>query len=156
MPAQHNWWFAFGALAGAFVLAATSWRPVVSNVEQPKYTVVESDGDLQIRDYEQMIVAEADVTGTRESAIREGFRTIVDYIFGNNLASQNIAMTAPVIQQRDGHLWHVRFVMPDGYTMETLPKPKNMAIKLKSDFEGSFCGGPVFWQSTARKFAGSC
>jgi SOUL heme-binding protein len=47
-------------------------------------------------------------------------------------------MTAPVIQQSDGHLWHVRFVMPDGYTMETLPKPKNMTIKLKSILRARF------------------
>jgi DNA gyrase inhibitor GyrI len=103
----------------------------VSNVEQPKYTVVESDGNFEIRDYEPMIVAAMDVTGTRESAIREGFRTIADYIFGYNLASQNIAMTAPVMQQGDVHTWQVRFVMPAGYTMETLPLPKNTAVKLK-------------------------
>jgi hypothetical protein len=31
-----------------------------------------------------MIIAEVEVDGKREDAIREGFRLIADYIFGNN------------------------------------------------------------------------
>jgi DNA gyrase inhibitor GyrI len=117
----------------------------VSNVEQPKYKVLESNQGIEIRDYPAMIVAEADVSGERNKAIGEGFRMIADYIFGNNLSSQKVAMTAPVTQQAGekiamtapvtqqsaGNLWRVRFIMPAAYTMETLPKPKNSAVKLK-------------------------
>ena len=74
---------------------------------------------------------------------------IADYIFGNNLSTQKVAMTAPVIQQPsekiamtapvtqqgDGNRWNVRFVMPTNYTLATLPKPKNDAVKLK-EIEG--------------------
>ncbi len=45
--------------------------------------------------------------------------------------SEKIAMTAPVTQQGDGSTWRVRFIMPSSYTMETLPKPHNPAVKLK-------------------------
>jgi hypothetical protein len=145
MAKWHNWWTILDASAGGLTLAAASWGPIVSNVEQPKYTVVESDGKFEIRDYAPMIVAETDVTGTRQAAIREGFRTIADYIFGNNLTLQKItmtapvtqqtgekiAMTAPVTQQGDDHAWRIRFVMPASYTMETLPEPKNTAVILK-------------------------
>ncbi len=140
------WWI---ALVGVVVLAGALWGPVVSNVEQPKYKVVESNQGIEIRDYSPMIVAEADVSGERDKAIGEGFRVIADYIFGNNLTShkvamtapvtqqtsQKIAMTAPVTQQGEDHSWQVRFVMPTRYTMETLPKPKNPAVKLK-ELEG--------------------
>jgi hypothetical protein len=92
-----------------------------------------------------MIVAETEASGERDKAINQGFRTIAAYIFGNNSSAQKvamtspvtqqagekIAMTAPVTQQGDGHVWHVRFVMPANYTMETLPKPNSPAIKLK-------------------------
>jgi len=136
------WWF---ALAGVVVLAGALWGPIVSNVEQPKYKVVESDQSIEIRDYTPVIVAEADVSGERDKAIGEGFRIIADYIFGNNFSSQKvamttpvtqqasekIAMTAPVTQQGEGNSWQVRFIMPASYTMETLPKPKNPAVKLK-------------------------
>jgi hypothetical protein len=137
------WWVIAGV--AVVVLGATLWGPIASNVEQPKYKVVETDGNIELRDYPAMIVADADVSGERDKAISEGFRTIADYIFGNNFSAQKmamtapvtqqgsekIAMTAPVTQQGDGHTWNVRFVIPSSYTMETLPKPKNPAVKLK-------------------------
>lgn len=132
-------------IAGVAVIGVAVWGPIVSNVEQAKYEVVESQGDIQIRDYAPMIVAEAEVSGERKEAINQGFRIIADYIFGNNAPKKNVAMTAPVIQQPSekiamtapviqegaGNSWKVRFVMPASYTMETLPKPSNNAVKLK-------------------------
>lgn len=127
------------------VLAGVSWGPIVSNVEQAKYTVVESFGNIEIRNYDPMIVAQAQVSGVRKDAISQGFRTIADYIFGNNIANQSVAMTAPVTQQQsqaiamtapviqqpaENNQWIVRFVMPSQYTIETLPKPKNPDVTL--------------------------
>ncbi len=137
------------AFAVIIVLGAALWGPIVSNVEQAKYSVIETHGIIEIRDYAPMIVAEAEVTGERKEAINQGFRIIADYIFGNNApaqkvamtapvtqaASEKIAMTAPVTQQGDGSTWSVRFVMPASYTMESLPKPNNDAVKLK-EIEG--------------------
>ena len=139
-------------IVGLVAIAAVAWGPMVSNVEQAKYTVVESQGDIQIRDYAPMIVAEAEVSGPRKEAISKGFRIIADYIFGNNAPKENVAMTAPVIQQPaekiamtapviqegTGNRWKVRFVMPASYTMETLPKPNNDAVTLKNVEEKRF------------------
>lgn len=130
-----------------FILAvcAAAWGPVMSHVEQAKYALVEKSGAIEIRDYDAMIVAEAEAAGEREAAINQGFGIIADYIFGNNIASQKVAMTAPVTQQAsekiamtapvtqqsgDSGGWKVRFVMPSSHTMETLPKPKNEAVTL--------------------------
>lgn len=44
--------------------------------------------------------------------------------------SDDIPMTAPVTQQAEGNQWYVRFVMPEGETLQSLPKPKNDAVKL--------------------------
>ena len=137
-------WSAIAVLAAA-LLGAALWGPLVSNVEQPKYKVVESSDNIEIRDYAPMIVAEAEVFGDRREAIGKGFRIIADYIFGNNTASRKLAMTAPVTQQVSekiamtapvtqkgaGNSWKVHFVMPSNYTMETLPTPNNPAVKLK-------------------------
>jgi len=137
------WWLI--AVVAVVLLGAALWGPIVSNVEQPKYHVVESSGNIEIRDYAPMIVAEAEVAGDRRDAIGKGFRIIADYIFGNNTSAQKvrmtapvtqqgsekIAMTAPVTQQGDGNIWRVRFVMPSSYTIETLPKPNNPAVNLK-------------------------
>jgi hypothetical protein len=128
------------AALGAAVLGS-----MMSKVEEPKYRVVEKDGNIEFRDYAPMIVAEAEVSGEQNKALGEGFRVIADYIFGNNASSQKVAMTAPVTQQRsekiamtapvtqqsDGGTGRVRFVMPTGYTLQTLPKPNNPAVTLK-------------------------
>lgn len=127
------------------ILAGILWGPIVSRVEQAKYSVIEEQKNIEIRDYPAMIVAQAEVAGDRKEAINKGFRIIADYIFGNNLgvkkvamtapvtqnSSQKIAMTAPVIQTAEDKSWIVRFVMPASYTMQTLPKPNNEAVALK-------------------------
>jgi hypothetical protein len=54
-------------------------------------------------------------------------------------ASEKIAMTAPVTMASEnlpsgnagGNNWRMHFVMPSQYTMATLPKPVNPAVKLR-------------------------
>jgi hypothetical protein len=135
------WWIV--GIVAVLLLGAALWGPIASNVEHPEYKVAERSGNIEIRDYAPMIVAEADVKGERREAIGKGFRIIADYIFGNNTAAQKvpmtapvtqqgnekIAMTAPVTQQGSDNSWRVRFVSK--YTMETLPKPNNPAVELK-------------------------
>ena len=140
MKKKHIFLIALAIILSAGILAG----PIMSNVEQAPYTVVKSDGDIEIRDYPSMIVAETQLSGERKEVIRQGFRIIADYIFGNNIGSgkvsmtapvmqeqsQRIAMTAPVTQQGDANSWTVRFVMPSQYTLDSLPKPNNPAVKL--------------------------
>ena len=142
MSKKLVWWII--GIVAVLLLGAALLGPIASNVEHPKYTLVERSGAIEIRDYAPMIVAETEVRGDRREAISKGFRLIADYIFGNNTAAQKvpmtapvmqdsekIAMTAPVTQQGDGNTWRVRFIMPSKYTMETPPKPNNSAVVLK-------------------------
>ncbi len=119
--------------------------------EEPRYTATAPDeNNIELRDYAPKIVAQVEVSGEREEAISQGFRMIADYIFGNNLPKEKIAMTAPVIQQaapagekismtapvlqqQSGatNKWVVQFVMPSEYTLATLPKPVNSAVQLR-------------------------
>ena len=71
----------------------------MSNLEEPDYQVLQSELNIEIRFYKPMIIAEVNVEGIRKDAIRDGFRLIADYIFGNNTVEQNISMTAPVQQK---------------------------------------------------------
>ncbi len=131
-------------LAALVVAGAAVWSQTLGNVEQAKYDVERAEGDVEVRLYAPMIVAEAEVAGERKAAINTGFQIIADYIFGNNVSARKVAMTAPVVQQTSETIamtapvtqeasagkWKVRFVMPSGYTMETLPRPNNDAVKL--------------------------
>lgn len=110
--------------------------------EVPAYTVLDSEGSIELRDYAPHIVAEVTVEGSRRQAASKGFRLLANYIFGGNTTaakvamtapvtqSEPIAMTAPVTQSGAGDTWTVRFAMPSSYTLETLPKPKNSAVTL--------------------------
>lgn len=123
-----------------------------SDVEHARYTVVASDGPIEIREYAPQIVAETTVAGERDEAIREGFRRLAGFIFGANSPQQKIAMTAPVVQAPEGQkiamtapvdqtrvgspgggdAWSVRFTMPAEYSMATLPKPNDASVRLAS------------------------
>lgn len=143
MKRKHILWL---VSLGILIVTAILWGPIVSQVEQPKYTLIHKERLIEVREYPAIIVAESTVNGPRTEAIREGFRRIADYIFGNNISSQKvamtapvtqqpgekIAMTAPVTQQSEGDKWLVRFIMPAKETMETLPKPANPAVHLKA------------------------
>ena len=116
----------------------------MSNVEQPDYKLVTSEENIEIRDYPPMILAEVEVSGERKQAIREGFKILADYIFGNNTSnkkmemtapvtnqlSEKMAMTAPVMQEQRMDKWKIRFVMPKKYSFETLPKPNSKDVIL--------------------------
>lgn len=124
--------------------------------EEPNYTVLSQMDDFELRRYDKQLVAQTLVSGDQDSASREGFKVLADYIFGNNTAatggsskismtapvtmqpnnkksdseSQKIAMTAPVSMQQDDGKWRVQFTMPSQYTMQTLPKPNNPNITI--------------------------
>jgi len=121
---------------------------IVMAIEEPKYSIVETDDKFELRAYAPMIIAEVSVQGSLKSASNQGFRLIADYIFGNNIASngekQKVAMTAPVTVQAQPKLlnvtqqggaqeqeWKVHFVMPSEYSMSALPKPNNPKVELK-------------------------
>lgn len=145
MQKKHLWW-ALAGIGAVAALGAVLWGPIASQVERARYKTIRREHDIEIRDYTPMIVAEVEVSGDREAAIRRGFRTLADYIFGNNTAMGVIAMTAPVTQQPldeqtaapapvtqngDGEYWRVRFVMPARYTTDTLPRPIDPDVILK-------------------------
>lgn len=117
----------------------------MADVAEPAFTVEREEGAFQVRRYEPMIVASVTVDGERGTAANRGFRLLADYIFGNNTGGkiamtapvmqspgETIAMTAPVMQEpAAGEDWTVSFVMPASYTMETLPRPNNEAVRIE-------------------------
>ena len=124
------------------IVGGVSAGPIMSRVEQPKYKVTILDGPVEVREYGPMIAAEARVRGERKVAIQTGFRLIAAYIFGANRPNAKIAMTAPVqqqsvvkiamtapvMQQTTADGWIIRFIMPSGWTMQTLPEPNDTRV----------------------------
>ena len=121
---------------------------VAMAVEEPVFKVMRKDGDISVREYPPLIVAETRVEGAYDDVSNEGFRRLAGYIFGANEASQKIAMTAPVglerptsqkiamtapvgLERADETSWLVSFTMPAEFTLKTLPKPKDSRVMLR-------------------------
>ncbi len=126
----------------------------VANIETPPYEVVHKEKDYEVRTYAPQIVAEVTMDGEYRDAMSGGFRTLADFIFGNNknrsagkapqeiamtapvlerkTTSAKIAMTAPVLERMDrGETRVIAFVMPRQYTMDTIPTPNNPKVQLR-------------------------
>ena len=130
-------------LVAAFILIGA--RNTMAT-EEAKYTVVKKDDSFEIRDYAPHVLAEIIVEGELENAGSKAFNSLFRYISGDNHTrnkvamtapvsqqpvSQKINMTAPVGQQRVDNKWAVSFMMPDSYTLETLPVPDNSNVTLR-------------------------
>lgn len=133
----------------AFVLALVVWTVwgffVVHSIKGPTYTVTQNTAKYEVRVYEAYITADVRVSGTQQEALYAGFRILADYIFGNNISmtapvsekrvSQKLSMTVPVSLTKaptEENTFSseriVSFVMPESYTLQTLPKPNNSRI----------------------------
>jgi DNA gyrase inhibitor GyrI len=133
------------ALMGFVVFGLMLSEHAMSDVEIPRYDVISAAGNIEIREYQPMIIAEVRMSGDRNDAMGDGFRILADYIFGNNTVNAEIAMTAPVQQNQSAEIamtapvqqqlndkgWQVSFVMPSEYTMTTLPMPVNERVEIK-------------------------
>lgn len=129
-------------------------------IEEPRYEVLVAQEDFQLRRYSPMLIAQVTVSGDLSTASNRGFRQVADYIFGANEdplkkeaqkiamtapvviedVSSKIAMTAPVIVQTEPNsgqspkdaMWKLAFVMPQQFTAQNLPRPKNPNIEIQS------------------------
>ena len=107
----------------------------VMAIEEPNFKILVDEGELEIRSYDEYLVAETAVEGSFDAASRKGFRRVAGYIFGENKnsigQSEKIQMTAPVTVKPGNEGWVLHFVMPSNYDMSQLPVPNNTSILLK-------------------------
>jgi len=117
-------------------------------IEEPDFTLIYKEKSFEIREYAPRIIAQVKINGNFDEASSTGFRSLADFIFGNNLinnrsekismtapviaepTSKQIPMTAPVLAEEEENQWFISFVMPKEYSLQTLPKPNNSEITL--------------------------
>lgn len=101
---------------------------MASDIEEPKYEVLRSLGDVEIRYYEPTIQAQTVLQSDSETS--GGFRRLAGFIFGGNDREQEIAMTAPVQETLEQESPVMAFTMPSRYSMSDLPQPDDRSVKL--------------------------
>ena len=103
----------------------------MSRYEQPRYSVVASGPDYELRSYESYMVAETTVAGGFGSTGNVAFRRLAGFIFGRNTHALRMNMTVPVTHQPNGNgTQKYRFVMERTYSEESLPHPLDGTISL--------------------------
>lgn len=124
-------WIASSVLFLGGIISFFSFR--FKGIETPNYKVIKTLGDVEIREYPQMILAQTKLGGKRyDSNGNKGFSVVANYIFGGNYQKQKIAMTAPVIMNMSDTDASMSFVMPSQYQLSELPTPNSTAVALVS------------------------
>lgn len=157
------------------VCALIIWTLVgyfTSGAEQAKYSIVKKADGYEIRTYSAHIAAQTIVEGigVNGDAFNAGFRILAGYIFGGNAKKESLAMTAPVVAQKNAsekiamtapvtatasvgsNSQIISFIMPSGYTLATLPTPNDSRVRLVEVPEQTFAVLRFSWYRTDIRF----
>lgn len=141
----------FILLCAIFLLGACSVFGRES-VETPSYQSVEKPTEsIEIRTYPNMVMAMSAMPDEGDENNRNSaFMNLFRYISGDNAGSEKIAMTAPVLMDKDINKeagtkipmtapvfmndGMMAFILPSEYTMDTAPQPTagNVVLKERS------------------------
>lgn len=123
-----------------------------SNLESPRYSVLDKRGGYEIRKYDSYIIAETTVKDSSNSS-GNAFRELGGYIFGANTIDQEISMTVPVATQQESvsiamtapvateqvnEMMTMSFMMPSEFTLENLPTPNSDKVSFREVPAGTF------------------
>jgi len=100
---------------------------------EPPFKLIERVNNIQIREYQNILIAITKKQSPYNAATSLGFRTLANYIFGANKEQVKMPMTAPVFTTIPGsESIEISFVMPSKYSKNDLPKPISNDIEFKN------------------------
>lgn len=100
--------------------------------ETASYKLVRSDGDVELRDYPELILATTQMTDTQGNG---SFGKLFGFITGNNAKSEKIPMTTPVLINPAKTM---SFVLPESLVRKGVPEPKNNDVHLGKQEPGRY------------------
>ena len=121
-------------------LAFMGWKLTSrSSYESAEYTVLKSDGTIELREYPDLMMATTDM-GSRIQGGDGSFGRLFQYISGGNEDKQKVAMTTPVFteQKSDQASGQMGFVIPKDVAAATIPKPASGQVRLIKRPGGKF------------------
>ncbi|WP_182869239.1 SOUL family heme-binding protein [Rhodopirellula sp. JC639] len=128
------------ATLGIVGVAMVAWTMTArAGYESAEYEVIESDGNIEIRQYPDLMLAATD--SKMGSQGRDGsFMRLFRYISGANQDDQKIAMTTPVFMEGEIGKSDVSmgFVMPREVAAQGVPEPEGEGVKIRKREGGRF------------------
>jgi hypothetical protein len=143
------------AVIGASIILQGCSVIGIRTTEEAPYTIISKFENIEVRRYKKVMAVE---TFVQQEAFKDAsniaFKRLFEYITGENIPANNIAMTAPVmaypsnsgsgtgkkismtspvIAQPGKSIqkgWTLRFVLPEKFTLKTSPLPLNPLVTL--------------------------
>ena len=131
----YLWGFGFLVVLGALAWSFTAR----AGYESAPYEVVKSDGNVEIREYPDLVLASTEArfdAGGNDGSFMRLFR----YISGNNKSDQKIEMTTPVFMEPENleSKGQMGFVMPPRIAEAGAPAPKASDVAIRTREGGRF------------------
>ena len=121
----------------------------IRTVEEASYEVLGEYGQIEVREYNELVIAETSVDAGYEEAGNIAFKRLFAYISGKNVTKvkivmttpvmakegasidgEKVAMTTPVLGERQEQGWRYGFVLPGSYSIEKAPVPSDPLVTL--------------------------
>jgi hypothetical protein len=173
------WLIPIVAIGLAFLLWQL-WLTLLIGVREPAYKVVAKKEGYEVRKIQSYLTAHVDVIGSYDKTINEGFKILYAYISGNNHTracmtmklpmlhevcqkGQSIPMMAPVIIDEGEkpasikgsaaapEIYRITFVLPQGYSLATVPQPRDQRIMLEEEPAKTVAVYPFRWYPTQER-----
>ena len=115
-----------------------------SAYESAEYTVLETDGQIELRDYPDLMLVTTTM-GTRTQGDDGSFGRLFRYISGGNENKQKVAMTTPVFmepqnasEKPEQNRGRMGFVIPKGVAQTSIPVPASDQVEVTKRPGGTF------------------
>lgn len=121
-------------------LGALAWSVTArAGYESAPYEVLESDGNIEIREYPDLVLASTEAEFNARGS-DGSFMRLFRYIGGNNESDQKIEMTTPVFMEADNSesKGKMGFVMPQQVAEAGAPAPKASDVAIRKRKGGRF------------------
>ncbi|MCA8995586.1 MAG: heme-binding protein [Planctomycetaceae bacterium] len=132
--------FCLWGIGGLVALGALAWSATArAGYESAPYEVIESDGNIEIREYPDLVLASTEARF--EARGNDGsFMRLFRYISGNNKSDQKIEMTTPVFMEPESQdqKGKMGFVIPQAVVDAGPPSPNSSDVSIRNRVGGRF------------------
>lgn len=126
--------------AAILALSYMGWKMTSrSAYESAPFTVLETDGPIELREYPDLILATTHMSFQSQGG-DGSFMRLFNYISGGNDEKQKVAMTTPVFMtpESSDRSGQMGFVVPEKVVAQTAPEPVNDEVQLQARSGGRF------------------
>ena len=119
--------------------------------KEPSYQLLEKINNIEIRQYNEYIVAKTSIPKNAQKSDNLMFKTLASYIFGANAKQEKIPMTAPVSTYELDNQHNMLFYMLDFNDINDLPKTSVQNIAFEKINLGKCAVITFSWYTTKKK-----